>query len=204
MKHHIPRYSCNRAWMDNGGPRCIAFGGLRVDDAIEEALLGVVGPGTIAAATAAARKPANGGIRCAMRSVATSKRRARAPTGPSGNAMPVTPRTGWWRASLKRAGIRRLPMPQRWNARLPPTTLHGRCRPLIRTAPTTDARLKKCIVGTLTTKSRPISTMWPRRSFSSSTRRAAPTASCACPSAGADSATAPLPISSKPCPGADR
>jgi DNA invertase Pin-like site-specific DNA recombinase len=56
MKHHIPRYSCSRAWMDNGGPHCIAFGGLRVDDAIEEALLGVVGPGAIAAATAAAKE----------------------------------------------------------------------------------------------------------------------------------------------------
>jgi hypothetical protein len=42
--------------MDNGGPLCIAFGGLRVDDAIEEALLGVVGPGAIAAATAAAKE----------------------------------------------------------------------------------------------------------------------------------------------------
>src|SRR6201993_2380534 len=56
MKHHIPRYSCSRAWMDNGGPLCISFGGLRVDDAIEEALLGVVGPGAIAAATAAAKE----------------------------------------------------------------------------------------------------------------------------------------------------
>lgn len=53
MKHHIPRYSCSRGWMDNAEPRCIAFGGLRVDDAIEDALLGVVGPGAIAAATAA-------------------------------------------------------------------------------------------------------------------------------------------------------
>jgi hypothetical protein len=44
-KHQIPRYSCTRGWLDNGEPRCIAFGGLRVDDAIEEALLGVVGPG---------------------------------------------------------------------------------------------------------------------------------------------------------------
>ena len=42
--------------MNNGGPHCIGFGGLRVDDAIEEALLGVVGPGTITAATAAARE----------------------------------------------------------------------------------------------------------------------------------------------------
>ena len=56
MKHLIPRYSCSRAWMDNGGPHCIGFGGLRVDDAIEEALLGVVGPGAIAAATAAAKE----------------------------------------------------------------------------------------------------------------------------------------------------
>ena len=39
--------------MDNGEPRCIAFGGLRVDDAIEAALLDVVGPGAIAAAVAA-------------------------------------------------------------------------------------------------------------------------------------------------------
>ena len=53
MKHHIPRYSCSRGWLDNAEPRCIAFGGLRVDDAIEEALLNVVGPGAIAAATAA-------------------------------------------------------------------------------------------------------------------------------------------------------
>jgi DNA invertase Pin-like site-specific DNA recombinase len=57
-KHHIPRYSCSRGWMDNGEPRCIAFGGLRVDDAIEDALLSVVGPGAIAAA-GAAEKEAN-------------------------------------------------------------------------------------------------------------------------------------------------
>jgi hypothetical protein len=55
-KHGIPRYSCSRAWMDNGGPYCIVFGGLRVDDAIEEALLDVIGPGAVAAATAAAKE----------------------------------------------------------------------------------------------------------------------------------------------------
>ena len=54
--HHIPRYSCSRGWMDNGEPRCIAFGGLRVDDAIEDALLTVVGPGAIAAAVAAEKE----------------------------------------------------------------------------------------------------------------------------------------------------
>jgi hypothetical protein len=55
-KHHIPRYSCSRGWMVNGEPRCIAFGGLRVDDAIEEALLTVVGPGAISAEREANRR----------------------------------------------------------------------------------------------------------------------------------------------------
>jgi DNA invertase Pin-like site-specific DNA recombinase len=52
-RHNIPRYACARGWLDNGEPRCIAFGGLRVDDAIEEALLQVVEPGAIAAAVEA-------------------------------------------------------------------------------------------------------------------------------------------------------
>ena len=53
QKHDIPRYSCTRGWLDNGEPRCIAFGGLRVGDAIEEMLLQVVEPGAIAAAVEA-------------------------------------------------------------------------------------------------------------------------------------------------------
>ncbi|WP_022726754.1 recombinase family protein [Fodinicurvata sediminis] len=52
-KHNIPRYSCWRGLLDNGEPRCIAFGGLRVDDAIEQALLCVVEPGAVAAAAEA-------------------------------------------------------------------------------------------------------------------------------------------------------
>ena len=36
IRHNIPRYSCWRGLLDNGEPRCIAFGGLRVDDAIEK------------------------------------------------------------------------------------------------------------------------------------------------------------------------
>jgi DNA invertase Pin-like site-specific DNA recombinase len=53
VKHNIPRYACHRGLLDNGEPRCIAFGGLRVDDAIEAALLQVVGPAAISAAIAA-------------------------------------------------------------------------------------------------------------------------------------------------------
>ena len=43
-------------WADNGEPRCIAFGGLRVDDAVEKALIGVVGRGAVAASMAAAEQ----------------------------------------------------------------------------------------------------------------------------------------------------
>ena len=57
-RHNIPRYSCWRGLLDNGEPRCIAFGGLRVDDAIEEALLRVVEPGAIAAAAEAETRAA--------------------------------------------------------------------------------------------------------------------------------------------------
>ena len=42
--------------MDHAEPRCIAFGGLRADDAIEGAILSVVGPGAITAALAAEKE----------------------------------------------------------------------------------------------------------------------------------------------------
>lgn len=58
-KHDIPRYSCWRGLLDNGEQRCIAFGGLRVDDAIEQALLPVLEPGAIAAAVDAEAQAAS-------------------------------------------------------------------------------------------------------------------------------------------------
>jgi DNA invertase Pin-like site-specific DNA recombinase len=58
-KHNIPRYACARGWLDNGEPRCIAFGGLRVDDVIEEALFQVVEPGALAAAVEAEAQAAH-------------------------------------------------------------------------------------------------------------------------------------------------
>jgi hypothetical protein len=58
-KHDIPRYACARGWLDNSEPRCIAFGGLRVDDAIEEALFQVVEPGALAAAVEAEAQAAH-------------------------------------------------------------------------------------------------------------------------------------------------
>lgn len=49
-KGQIPRYACARGRMDYGEPTCIAFGGLRVDDVVEAALLAVVRPAAIQAA----------------------------------------------------------------------------------------------------------------------------------------------------------
>jgi len=53
VQHNIPRYACHRGLLDQGEPRCIAFGGLRVDDAIETTLLQAVEPGAVAAAVEA-------------------------------------------------------------------------------------------------------------------------------------------------------
>jgi hypothetical protein len=52
-KGQIPRYACLRGRLDYGQPNCIAFGGLRVDDAVEAALLAVVRPAAAQAALAA-------------------------------------------------------------------------------------------------------------------------------------------------------
>jgi len=57
--HDVPRYACRRGWLDNGEPRCIAFGGLRVDDAIEDQLLRVLKPGAIEAALEADQEEAH-------------------------------------------------------------------------------------------------------------------------------------------------
>lgn len=55
-KHDIPRYSCWRGLLDNGEPRCIAFGGLRVDDAIQQALIPVIAAAVEAEAQATGRR----------------------------------------------------------------------------------------------------------------------------------------------------
>jgi len=37
--HDVVRYVCDRGWMDNGAPRCIAFGGITVDEAMATEIL---------------------------------------------------------------------------------------------------------------------------------------------------------------------
>ena len=58
-KGQIPRYACVRGRLDQGEPNCIAFGGLRVDDVVEAALLAVVQPAAIEAARAAEARAAS-------------------------------------------------------------------------------------------------------------------------------------------------
>ena len=67
-QHDILRYSCSRGWMDNGEPRCIAFGGLRVDDAIAAEVLRVVQPAAIEAAVQAQQQEVQhrDDVRCAL------------------------------------------------------------------------------------------------------------------------------------------
>ena len=57
-RHDVLRYACNRGWLDNGEARCIAFGGVPVDEAISEEVLEVVQPAAIEAATLASQEEA--------------------------------------------------------------------------------------------------------------------------------------------------
>lgn len=49
---YVPRYACQGAALNHGTDACLAFGGLRVDEAIEREILRVLGPGAIEAALA--------------------------------------------------------------------------------------------------------------------------------------------------------
>jgi excisionase family DNA binding protein len=53
-KGYVPRYGCRGAEINHGAGRCISFGGLRVDEAIERDILRVLAPGAIEASLASA------------------------------------------------------------------------------------------------------------------------------------------------------
>lgn len=57
-QHDALRYACCRGWLDNGEPRCIAFGGTVVDEALSREVLRVVQPAAIAAAVLASEDQA--------------------------------------------------------------------------------------------------------------------------------------------------
>jgi len=54
----VPRYSCRGAAINHGADRCISFGGLRVDTAVESEVLRVLTPGAIEAALDNAQRAA--------------------------------------------------------------------------------------------------------------------------------------------------
>jgi len=55
-RHDVLRYSCWRGFLDNGEPRCIAFGGVPADDAIGREVLRVVQPAAVEAAILASEE----------------------------------------------------------------------------------------------------------------------------------------------------
>ena len=163
-KHNIPRYSCYRGQLDNGEPRCIAFGGLRVDDAIEEALLQVVGPGAIEAAIQAQGEAAERRDRVretlvrdleAARYATARAFRQYDATDPA-NRLVAGELEARWNAALARqadieakiAGHDALAVPRQTAMPVSFATLADNLQ-AVWTAPTTDARLKKRIVRTL-------------------------------------------------------
>lgn len=54
-QHDVLRYACNRGWLDNGEPRCIAFGGVPVDDSISRQIIEVIRPVAVEAAVLASK-----------------------------------------------------------------------------------------------------------------------------------------------------
>jgi len=58
-RHDVLRYSCWRGFLDNGEPRCIAFGGVPVDEGIAREILRVVRPAAIEAAVMASQDEAH-------------------------------------------------------------------------------------------------------------------------------------------------
>jgi DNA invertase Pin-like site-specific DNA recombinase len=162
-QHNIPRYSCSRGWPDNGEPRCIAIGGLRVDDAIAAELLAVVGPGAIAAAIAAeaeAGQRRDQARHALMRDLEAARYAAdRAfrqydAADPANRLVTGELEVRWNKALTRVAEVEAkiaahdaaLPAPTALPASL--TTLAADLK-AVWDAPTTDARLKKRIVRTV-------------------------------------------------------
>jgi DNA invertase Pin-like site-specific DNA recombinase len=162
-KHDIPRYACHRGLLDNGEPRCIAFGGLRVDDAIAAALLQVVEPARIAAAVAAEAEASNrrDQVREALirdleaaRYAADRAFRQYDAADPANRLVAGELEARWNKALVRAAEVAAkvtahdAVTPPRALTPLSCATLAGDLK-TVWAAPTTDARLKKRIVRTV-------------------------------------------------------
>ncbi|MER9203783.1 recombinase family protein [Mesorhizobium sp. M0933] len=117
-KHNIPRYSCWRGLLDNGEPRCIAFGGASMmrlrkrscESWSRERLLPL---------PKLRRKLPIVVTRSGTPSVGILRLPATLPTGPSGNMTRPIPRTGWSRRNWKRVGTRHSSVSVRSRTRSP-------------------------------------------------------------------------------------
>jgi DNA invertase Pin-like site-specific DNA recombinase len=162
-KHDIPRYSCWRGWLDGGEPRCIAFGGLRVDDAIEAALLDVVSPAAVAAAAAAQAEigKRRDQVRDALTRdleaarYATDRAFRQYDTADPANRMVAGELEARWNRALvavadveAKIAAHDRSVPQQTVAPIPLADLATDLK-AVWSAPTTDARLKKRIVRTV-------------------------------------------------------
>jgi hypothetical protein len=163
-KHDIPRYACKRGWLDYGEPRCISFGGLRVDDAVEAALLALVRPAALRAAqaaearTAARRDEAREALARDLEAARYAADRAfrQYDAADPENRLVAAELEARWNRALARAGEiesriaahdAAAPKPSPLAA-MDAATLGANLR-TVWAAPTTDARLKKRIVRTV-------------------------------------------------------
>ena len=162
-KGQIPRYACVRGRIDYGEPNCIAFGGLRVDDVVEAALLSVVQPGAIEAARAAesqasvrrdeAREAMVRDLEAARYTADRAFRQYDA-ADPE-NRLVTGELEARWNRALSRVGTCEARIAEHDavapRPALPPIALETLAADLqgVWSAPTTDARLKKRIVRTL-------------------------------------------------------
>jgi len=55
-EHSVPRYCCHRGLLDQGEPRCIAFGGIPMDEAVGREVVRLVQPAALEAAVLAAQQ----------------------------------------------------------------------------------------------------------------------------------------------------
>jgi DNA invertase Pin-like site-specific DNA recombinase len=140
-KGQIPRYACVRGRLDYGEPSCIAFGGLRVDDAVEAALLAVVQPAAIQAAEAAEAQ-ASAHRDEAREALARDLEAARLtpPTEPSASTTRPIRRTAWSPASWRRGGTGRWCVPPSSSGASPSMTPPRRHAPNPHPCPSTCSR----------------------------------------------------------------
>src|SRR5215213_996570 len=163
-RHDIPRYSCWRGLLDNGEPRCVAFGGLRVDDAVEAEILKALEPAAVAAAVEAETESARqrDQVREALlrdlqaaRYAADRAFRQYDATDPANRLVAAELEARWNGALEHAAGVEAKVAAH--NAAAPardaaaPLSLAGLADDLraVWTAPATDARLRKRVVRTV-------------------------------------------------------